>query len=134
MNIKTLSLAAAIGTSILGPSGAAPVSAQDGVSLFKVITVRDEIVVGLSSTDLNGSGGAREQLSGISQINSAVAQLDGITQQNAAAVEQIAAASMNLASHAQQVANTVQVFLLDAQDKARSVDAVALRKQIKASS
>jgi hypothetical protein len=60
MNIKTLSLAAAIGTSILGPSGAAPVSAQDGVSLFKVITVRDEIVVGLSATDLNGIGGARD--------------------------------------------------------------------------
>ena len=80
------------------------------------------------------SHGATEQLSGISQVNSAVSQLDGITQQNAAAVEQIAAASMNLASHAQQVANTVQVFLLDAQDKARSVDAVALRKQMKASS
>lgn len=60
MNIKILTLAAAIGTSILGLSGAAPVSAQDGVSLFKVITVRDEIIVGLSSTELEGIGGARD--------------------------------------------------------------------------
>jgi hypothetical protein len=60
MKIKTLTLSAAIGASILGPSGAAPVSAQDGVSLFKVITVRDEIVVGLSSAELNGIGGARD--------------------------------------------------------------------------
>ena len=60
MNIKILTLAAAIGASILGPSGAARVSAQDRVSLFKVITVRDEIVVGLSSAELDGLGGARD--------------------------------------------------------------------------
>lgn len=77
------------------------------------------------------SQGASEQLLGISQVNSAVAHLDGITQHNAAAVEQIAAASMNLASHAQHVANAVQVFMLDDQDKVRTVDAVALRKQMK---
>ncbi|MCZ8302120.1 MAG: hypothetical protein O9315_17930 [Beijerinckiaceae bacterium] len=45
---------------MLGPSGSAPASAQDGVSLFKVITVRDEIVIGLSLTELDGIGGARD--------------------------------------------------------------------------
>ncbi|MCH8178421.1 MAG: PAS domain-containing protein [Proteobacteria bacterium] len=78
------------------------------------------------------SGGATEQLSGISQINSAVAQLDGITQQNAAAVEQIAAASMSLASRAKTVAESVQIFRLDANDGKRQPDAVMLRREMKA--
>jgi len=78
------------------------------------------------------SGGAREQLSGISQINSAVAQLDGITQQNAAAVEQIAAASMSLAQRAKSVAEAVQVFRTDVGGaSAYTQDAVALRKEMK---
>ncbi len=79
------------------------------------------------------SGGAREQLSGISQINSAVSQLDGITQQNAAAVEQIAAASMSLANRAKSVAEAVQVFRTEiGGSSAYSHDAVALRKEMKA--
>jgi aerotaxis receptor len=77
------------------------------------------------------SHGAHEQLSGISQINSAVSQLDSITQQNAAAVEQISAASMALASRAQIVSDTVQVFRLDDKAKSRHVDAVALRRTVK---
>lgn len=60
MNIKILTLAAAIGTTILGPCAAVPASAQESVSLFKIITVRDEIVVGLSSAELDGIGGARD--------------------------------------------------------------------------
>ena len=78
------------------------------------------------------SHGAHEQLSGISQINSAVSQLDSITQQNAAAVEQISAASMALASRAQIVSDTVQVFRLDDKARARPVDAVQLRRSMKA--
>lgn len=78
------------------------------------------------------SGGAREQLSGISQINSAVAQLDSITQQNAAAVEQIAAASMSLAQRAKSVAESVQVFRTEVGgSSAYSQDAVALRKEMR---
>jgi aerotaxis receptor len=78
------------------------------------------------------SHGAREQLSGISQVNSAVSQLDSITQQNAAAVEEIAAASMNMAAHARQVADTVQVFRLEeGQSTVMQADAVALRRAMK---
>jgi aerotaxis receptor len=77
------------------------------------------------------SHGAHEQLSGISQINSAVSQLDSITQQNAAAVEEISAASMALASRAQIVSDTVQVFRLDDKAKSRHVDAVELRRTSK---
>jgi aerotaxis receptor len=79
------------------------------------------------------SGGAREQLSGISQINSAVAQLDGITQQNAAAVEEIAAASMSLAQRAKAVAEAVQVFRTDTGNRSvYHLDAVNLRRTMKA--
>ncbi|MFX8910931.1 hypothetical protein ABTN03_19960, partial [Acinetobacter baumannii] len=62
------------------------------------------------------------------------AQLDGITQQNAAAVEQIAAASMSLASRAQTVADSVQIFRIEASDGKRQPDAVALRREMKAES
>ena len=78
------------------------------------------------------SGGATEQLSGISQINSAVSQLDGITQQNAAAVEQIAAASMSLAQRAKIVAESVQIFRLEPSQGHAPTDAVALRRDMKA--
>ena len=77
------------------------------------------------------SHGASEQLTGISQINSAIAQLDTITQQNAAAVEQISASSMALASRAQVVSSTVQVFRIDAHQQHAMPDAVTLRKQAK---
>ncbi len=80
------------------------------------------------------SHGASEQLTGISQINSAIAQLDTITQQNAAAVEQISASSMALASRAQVVSSTVQVFRIDAHQQQAMPDAVALRRQAKQAS
>jgi len=56
------------------------------------------------------SGGANEQLTGISQVNDAVNQLDGITQQNAAMVEQFSAASSALAAQAEVVSRAVSVF------------------------
>lgn len=75
-----------------------------------------------------------EQLSGISQVNAAVAQLDTITQQNAALVEQNAASAMRLNEMAQTVTETVQVFRVDSSPSAPSRDAVALRKEMKAAS
>ena len=76
---------------------------------------------------------SNEQLSGISQVNAAVAQLDTITQQNAALVEQNAASALQLAAQAQTVTETVQVFRVDASGPAQTRDAVALRKEMKAS-
>ncbi len=60
MTIKKLTYAAILGASILGPSGAAFVSAHEKITLFKVITVRDETVIGLTSADLDSIGGARD--------------------------------------------------------------------------
>jgi aerotaxis receptor len=73
------------------------------------------------------SNGTREQLSGISQINEAMAQMDTITQQNAALVEEIAASAMQLQGQSSTVAETVQVFRLGHGDTAMQ-DAVALRR------
>jgi aerotaxis receptor len=74
------------------------------------------------------SHGAREQLAGISQVNTAVSQIDGLTQQNAALVEQIAAASAALELRAEAVAEAVGVFRLDHAPQA-GADAVALRRR-----
>ena len=74
---------------------------------------------------------ATEQLDGISQVNSAVANLDVITQQNAALVEEIAAAAAALKSQADTVSDTVGIFRLEGHG-AGSPDAVALRKAAKA--
>ncbi len=75
-----------------------------------------------------------EQLSGISQVNAAVAHLDSITQQNAALVEQNAASAMALQAQAQTVSETVQVFRLDATGRSPAAvgDAVALRRSMNA--
>lgn len=72
-----------------------------------------------------------EQLTGISQVNAAVAQLDTITQQNAALVEENAASAMQLSGQAQTMAETVQVFRIDASAPAQAQDAVALRREMK---
>jgi methyl-accepting chemotaxis protein len=55
---------------------------------------------------------SREQSEGISQINSAVALMDGVTQQNAALVEEASAASSALQEQARQLTERVSVFRL----------------------
>ena len=77
---------------------------------------------------------SNEQLSGISQVNAAVAQLDTITQQNAALVEENAASALQLNQEAKTMTETVQVFRIDASAPAQVNDAVALRKEMKAAS
>jgi aerotaxis receptor len=73
--------------------------------------------------------GAGEQLMGISQVNEAVSQMDGITQQNAAMVEQLASSATVLQEQAAAVAESVKVFRLGGEEGlAAQVDAVALRK------
>ncbi|XDF33780.1 methyl-accepting chemotaxis protein [Paracidovorax avenae] len=74
---------------------------------------------------------SNEQLSGISQVNAAVAQLDTITQQNAALVEESAALAIELERQAQTVSESVQVFRLDRGPRAAAPDAVALRRAAK---
>lgn len=82
---------------------------------------------------INGiSGASREQLTGITQINEAVAQLDSLTQQNAAMVEQLAASADASRERAQLLADSVKVFTLDVRERPETPDAVALRRAAKA--
>ncbi len=53
---------------------------------------------------------AKEQASGLSEVNTAVNQMDQVTQQNAAMVEQATAASHSLASEASELASLVGEF------------------------
>ena len=59
-------------------------------------------------TDISRS--AREQSTGIGQVNAAVSQLDQMTQQNASMVEQSSEASNTLGTRAQRLAQAVNVF------------------------
>jgi len=77
------------------------------------------------------SHGSNEQLTGISQVNEAVAQLDSITQQNAAMVEQLSASALALRGQARIVSESVQVFHTGPEQSNRP-DAVALRRQAQA--
>jgi methyl-accepting chemotaxis protein len=58
------------------------------------------------------SNATQEQTAGISQVSTAVAQLDQVTQQNAALVEESAAAAESLKSQATQLVEAVAVFQL----------------------
>ena len=73
--------------------------------------------------------GSHEQLGGISQVNEAVAHIDGITQQNAAMVEQIAASAAQLQAQAENLDEAVSVFRLSGSAGRPAADAVALRRQ-----
>jgi len=79
------------------------------------------------------SNASSEQLTGISQVNEAVAQLDSLTQQNAAMVEQLSASAGSLQDRARMLDESVQVFRLDEHQQAQALpDAVALRRKAKA--
>lgn len=60
---------------------------------------------------------AAEQSQGITQVNTAINELDQMTQQNAALVEQSAAAAESLKSQAQNLAQAVAVFKVSGNDR-----------------
>jgi len=75
---------------------------------------------------------ARNQQSGINQVNEAVVDMDLTTQQNAAMVEELAAAANVLESQIDVITDSMRMFRLTADDSPISdIDAVTLRKQAK---
>lgn len=81
---------------------------QTGESLEKIV-VQVAQITGLV-TEIAAS--AREQSTGLSEVNSAVNQMDQVTQQNAAMVEQSTAASHGLAQEAEELGRLVGRFRL----------------------
>jgi methyl-accepting chemotaxis protein len=66
------------------------------------------------------SKASAEQAAGITEVNLAVGQMDGVTQQNAALVEQAAAASESLKEQATLLAQALAVFKVDPPSRAKA--------------
>jgi methyl-accepting chemotaxis protein len=66
-------------------------------------------------TDIVGeiTGAAKDQSSGIAQVNKAVSEMDRLTQQNAASAEQSSASAEELSSQAEELAAMVATFQLE---------------------
>lgn len=89
-----------------------------------------EIVTGIQHVaDIVGeiASASREQSTGLTQINQAVTQLDGVTQQNAALVEETSAASSALQEQARELATLAASFKLDAYGSLSSAEPARLR-------
>jgi methyl-accepting chemotaxis protein len=82
------------------------------------------------------SKASAEQAAGISEVNLAVGQMDGVTQQNAALVEQAAAASESLKEQAALLVQAVAVFKVDPPARAKAalrevaVEALAVKANL----
>ena len=83
---------------------------QAGDALRNIV----QSVVEISGHVARIAASAREQSTGISEINSAIGQLDQSTQQNAAMVQETTAASITLAQEAQALSRTVAQFAIRA--------------------
>ncbi|HEY1857916.1 methyl-accepting chemotaxis protein [Acidocella sp.] len=74
---------------------------------------------------------AKEQATGLGEVNSAVNQMDQVTQQNAAMVEEATAASHSLASEAEELARLVGQFRIGEESASETIKprAVQMPKQ-----
>lgn len=104
-----------------------------GASLVaKAGTTMNDIVSSVQRvTDIMGEilAASQEQTAGISEINTAVSQMDQVTQQNAALVEQAAAASESMQHQAAQLAQVVSIFKVGTAPAASAPVAQALVAQ-----
>ena len=72
-----------------------------------------------------------EQSGGISQINEALAHIEGLTQQNTTLVNDLSASTSVLELQSRGVADAMRVFRLSRNDCVDTQDAVALRREMK---
>ncbi|MBA4256663.1 MAG: methyl-accepting chemotaxis protein [Polaromonas sp.] len=81
---------------------------QAGQTMKEIVTA----INGVTQIMRDIASSSSEQALGISQINQAVALMDGVTQQNAALVEEASAASASLQEQAKQLTHVVSAFKL----------------------
>lgn len=79
---------------------------QSGDTLTSIVKAVEEVAV-FVKTIANAS---QEQTSGITQVNTAVAQMDQMTQQNSALVEEVTAAGVTMADQAQKMSAELSFF------------------------
>ncbi len=92
---------------------------QTGKSLERIMAQVNDI----NSVMAELAVGAQEQATGLTQVNTAINDMDGVTQQNAAMVEQSTAASHTLSQEAANLADLVAQFRVGSSKKPRMVSA-----------
>lgn len=105
------------GTSLVGDAGTAM------HNVMSVITRLTDIMSEISSA-------SHEQSEGVTQVGTAVVQMDQMTQQNAALVEESAAAAANLHHQASEMVQLVSIFEVNDTDgeESHGTPAIAARK------
>jgi len=98
-----------INDSVEKVEGGSRLVADAGQTMTEIVTAVQRV------TDIMGeiSAAAKEQFSGITEINGSVSQLDQMTQQNSALVEESAAAASNLRDQADNLSKVVSAFKLE---------------------
>ncbi|CAK9885434.1 MAG: Methyl-accepting chemotaxis protein III [Candidatus Erwinia impunctatus] len=84
------------------------VASGTGRSMVDIVDMVNKLAVAMDEIALASS----EQMQGISQISTAVSQMDGVTQNNAALVEESSSASQALSVQAHTLRNAVDTFRL----------------------
>jgi methyl-accepting chemotaxis protein len=102
--------------------GASLVS-ESGQTLERIVTSVKKV----SDIIAELAAGSQEQLSGIEQVNRAVAQLDEMTQQNAALVEEASAASKSMAGRSQAMSDMLDRYNLGDEQGSRAASGAARR-------
>ena len=86
-------------------SGAALVN-ESGETLSQIVSAVNTVTVTMEKIVLS----SKEQSEGITQVNTAISQMDQMTQQNSALVEQATAAAQSMADQARALNNIVDFF------------------------
>jgi len=99
--------------------------AETGKALQRILDQVNDI----NKVVVDIAAGAQEQSTGLTQVNTAINQMDQATQQNAAMVEETTAASHALSNEARQLAEVVSMFkLTNATRRHAAPPAIASRK------
>ncbi|MFC5756175.1 methyl-accepting chemotaxis protein [Rhizobium sp. GCM10022189] len=108
------------------------VEVQGGVQLVRetgdALKTIENLIVSINQHMDAIATSSREQSTGLSEVNSAVNQMDQVTQQNAAMVEETNAASATLAAEAERLRDLIANFKLAGDANQASADAAALRR------
>lgn len=113
-----------IGNSSTEVEGGVKLVRETGIALKEI----GEQIVGINEHMNAIATAAKEQSTGLAEINTAVNTMDQTTQQNAAMVEQSTAASASLASEAAKLRHLVGQFKLPAGNAVQASHATVLRQ------
>lgn len=99
----------------LAEQEALDVRAADRCEAVALVLGLDPLIASIGEVDTlvaTIAASSEQQASGLQQVNTAVAEMDGVTQQNAAMVEEATAAARSLAAEADELARHIARFSL----------------------